>query len=501
MNRRVAIGTIAGVALLLALVVALGAGGDGGGSGDYKVRAIFNNASYLIAGEDVKVAGAKVGVVDSLDVTDDLHAAAILRIDEPGFKDFRKDASCEIRLQSVIGEKYIDCKPTEPRPEGTAPPPPLSTVPDGQDGAGQHLLPVAQTVTPVGEDQIRDVMRLPYRQRFAIILNEFGTALASRGKDLRQVIRGANPTLRELDKVVAILARQNHELAGGVDAGNKVLAEWVKTRHQTADAIVKANIAAQATAEKREALQQNFERFPEFLRQLTPTMQQLGALSDEVLPTMRNLNPVAGDVSDIIQALAPFSRAGIPAFKSLGQTADVAGPALVQADPTIQVLGSFSSQAKSLSKNLATLLGSVDKTHGFDYFLNLVYNLNMSVNGYDQFGHYLRTALLAGCNSLATRVNLPCTANFIKGSSAGVSTARASAAAKTPLEKVLLGGDPAAALRQYNRQQKAKGQTTASQPASGTGAKATQPATQKAKPAKRTSPNDAVLDYLMGGDG
>ena len=51
----------------VALIFGAGAGGDGGG--DYKVRAIFDNASFLIPGQDVKVAGAKVGVVEDLDVT------------------------------------------------------------------------------------------------------------------------------------------------------------------------------------------------------------------------------------------------------------------------------------------------------------------------------------------------------------------------------------------------------------------------------------------------
>jgi ABC-type transporter Mla subunit MlaD len=505
MTRRIAIGAVA-AALLVALIVALGAGGDSN-DGTYKVRAIFNNGSYLIPGEDVKVAGAKVGAVDDLEVTDDLRAAAVLRIDRAGFKDFRKDASCEIRIQSLIGEKFIDCKPTQPREEGTPPPPELAKIPDGQDGAGQRLLPASQTVTPVGEDQIRDVMRLPYRERFAIILNEFGTGLAARGKDLRDVIRGADPTLRELDNVIAILANQNKLLARGVTAGDRVLAEWARTRNDTANAIVKANIAAQATAEKRQDLQRNFELFPEFLRQLTPTMQQLGDLSAQLVPTLRNLNPVADDISNILVALAPFSRAGIPALKSLGNTADITGPALVNADPTIKVLGEFTKGAKQLALPLQQLLTSVDKTNGFESFMNLIFNLNMSVNGYDQFGHYLRTALLAGCNSLATRVNLPCTANFIKGASAGVSR-RASAAAKTPLERILLGDDPDKALRQYQRQNSGKSASeapAAQQNGAGQGGgqakQQSKAKTAKPKTSKPASPNDPVLDYLMGSDG
>ena len=52
-----------------------------------------------------------------------------MKITDPGFKDFRTDASCLIRPQSLIGEKYVDCTPTQPRAPGTTPPPPLQTDP------------------------------------------------------------------------------------------------------------------------------------------------------------------------------------------------------------------------------------------------------------------------------------------------------------------------------------------------------------------------------------
>ena len=109
---------LAVLGVLIALVVAVGAGDDS--SGDYRVRAIFDNAAFAIPGEDVMVAGAKVGVVDQLEVTDDRRAAVILKIDEPGFKDFRSDAECQIRLQSVIGEKLVECVPTQPRAASNA---------------------------------------------------------------------------------------------------------------------------------------------------------------------------------------------------------------------------------------------------------------------------------------------------------------------------------------------------------------------------------------------
>ena len=82
----------------------------------YQVRAIFDNAGFVIPGEDVKIAGVKVGKVDSLDVTKDFKAAVVLDITEPGYQDFRRDASCIVRPQNLIGERFVECKPTQVPP-------------------------------------------------------------------------------------------------------------------------------------------------------------------------------------------------------------------------------------------------------------------------------------------------------------------------------------------------------------------------------------------------
>src|SRR5829696_9129459 len=206
---------IALIALLLAGVCVLavlgtGASDDDDGGGDYKVRAIFDNAVSVIPGEDVKIAGVKVGRIDSLDITNDEKAAVVLAITEPGFQDFRQDARCIIRPQSLIGEKFVECMPTQPRAQGQPTPPALDKVDKGR-GEGQRLLPLKNkygggTSTPVDIDLINNVFRLPYAQRFTLILNELGAGVAGRGQDLNAAIKRANPAFYELDKVLAILA-------------------------------------------------------------------------------------------------------------------------------------------------------------------------------------------------------------------------------------------------------------------------------------------------------
>jgi len=107
-------------AAVLAVVLGLGAFalaasafGGSGGSG-YRVDALFDNASNLIPGQDVKIAGAKVGSVVGVRLTHDRRARVQMQVDGR-FAPFRSDADCTIQPQSLIGEKFVQCTPGTPR--------------------------------------------------------------------------------------------------------------------------------------------------------------------------------------------------------------------------------------------------------------------------------------------------------------------------------------------------------------------------------------------------
>ncbi len=137
-SRAAALGAVGVLLLALAVVFSVGAGGK---NHSYVVRAIFDDAGNVIPGEEVKIAGADVGSVGAVTPTPTEKAAVELKIENEGFQDFRRDASCIVRPQALIGEKYVDCLPTQPRPEGTPLPPPLKKIPEGHEGEGQYLLP------------------------------------------------------------------------------------------------------------------------------------------------------------------------------------------------------------------------------------------------------------------------------------------------------------------------------------------------------------------------
>jgi phospholipid/cholesterol/gamma-HCH transport system substrate-binding protein len=427
MSRLIAIAVAAVAALAVLVVLGTGAGDDH--KGEYKVRAIFSNAFTVIPGEDVKISGVRVGSISNLDVTPDNKAAVVLNITEPGFKDFRKDATCTIRPQSLIGERYVECTPTQPRAQGDAPAPELAKIEKGA-GKGQYLLPDSQTIKPVDLDLVGNIMRLPYRERLSIIINELGTGLAANGANLRSAVKEANPALQQTDRVLAILAAQNQTLADLAKNGDEVLRPLARDKAKVADFIVKANTTAQATAQRRTDLEANLAKLPGFLKQLKPTMERLGGLSDQLTPVLTDLNAAAPQINTFIKQLGPFSQAATPALTSLGDTATVGDQALLKSKPIVGDLGTFAKDARPTVDNLEKLLTSLKDTGGIERLMDFLYFSAASTNGYDSLGHYLRAVfVLTPCTTYSVEPVPGCSANFPKAANA---TAARAASHSTP---------------------------------------------------------------------
>jgi phospholipid/cholesterol/gamma-HCH transport system substrate-binding protein len=412
MRRLVGIAAL-GLAVPLLLLVGLGASSDE--NAGYRVRAIFDNVAAAVPGEDVKIAGAKVGKIDSMDVTAGKKAAVTLEIDDGRFVPFRSDASCTIRPQSLIGEKFVECKP------GTEAGRPLRKIREG-DGEGEHLLPVQRTSSPVDLDLINNTLRLPFRERLAILVNELGTGLAGRGEDLNEVIHRANPALRETDRVLRILARQNDVLARLASDSDTVMGPLARERARVADWIVQANRTAQATAERRGEIRGSLARLPRFLRELRPLMADLEGFADQATPVVDDLGVAAPDVGRLTRALGPFSEASIPAIRSLGRATVRGRPALLRARPLIQDLGRFGRNARPVSTNLADLTRSLDRTGGLERILDYLFFQTTAINGFDSIGHYLRAGLIVNvCSTYAISPAGGCNANFTAPGAASAS--------------------------------------------------------------------------------
>ena len=393
------------LALALPLLLVLGVGAEGGGDA-YRVRAIFDNVASAVPGEDVKVAGAKVGVIESMDVTDDNKAAVTLAIEELGFVPFRGNARCIVRPQSLIGEKFVECDPGDTGAE------PLERIEDG-DGEGQYLLPLERTSSAVDLDLVNNVLRRPFRERLAILLGEFGTGLAGRGEDLNEAIHRANPALRETDRVLEILAGQNRVLADLARDSDQALAPLGREKERVTDFIRNANETGQATAARRADIERGIERLPDFLRELRPLMADLDGFAGQATPVMRDLNVAGEDISRLIEQLGPFSEGAQVSLESLGDATERGRPALIRTRPLIRDLARFGGAARPVAADLDRLTASLDATGGIERLMDFIYFSTLSINGFDEISHYLRAALVVNtCSNYAVGVSTGCSGTY-----------------------------------------------------------------------------------------
>ena len=484
MRPAVAVVAVLLVAALAALLVVVR-----GEDEAYRVRAIFDNAGFIIAGEDVKVAGVVVGAIEDVEVTPDFKAAIVLRIDDPGYRDFRADARCIVRPQSLIGERFVECEPTQARGVGAEAPGPLRRIEDGP-GEGQRLLPVEGTSKSVDLDLLGNIMREPQRERLSIILGELGVGLAGRGADLDAVIRRANPALREVDEVLALLARQNDRLEQLAVDSDTIMAPLARERRRVSSAIENMSEVGAATAERRADLEASIARLPRFLHELRPTMTRLGALADEMSPVVSDLGDVAPDINRFLLELGPFSEAGIPALDSLGEAAQIGQPAVEASLPVVRDMRALASVSRPVGRTLAAVLESFQANDGIGRLMEYIFFQATAVNGFDSFGHYLRAGLIVNqCSTYAVEPVAGCSANFRRAATGTTATAASAAMPRDPVlawtARVLQGLDPG---------DPPKAERTRSEVAAA-------PAAAPAADTPGADPDVPLLDYLFGAEG
>jgi phospholipid/cholesterol/gamma-HCH transport system substrate-binding protein len=417
-------------AVVAAIVVVVLLVSGGGESGGYRVRAIFDNGAFMVHGEQVRVAGANVGEIEEVSVSMPGETVAykngkpvekpgkaimVMKITDPGFRDWRQDASCLIRPQSLIGEKFVDCQPTMPRAPGTEPPPPLKRIPDGQPGEGEYLLPLGNNGTSVDPDLINDINTLPYAQRFRLILNELGSGLAGRGEDLKVLVKRANPVLRDVDRAFGILSAQRNQLAQLASDSEEILRPLSRERSHFAGFLANSGAAAEASAEKGPELEEALQKFPTFLREFRQTMVSLKSFSDAGTPVFEDFGTAAPSLTDATRTLTPFSESLTVALKSLGKAGEASGPIFAEADPVIRKAATLAKSGVVPTAELAKLLVNIKKTGGWDGLTELIYNTTASLNGFDQYGHFGRTRVtLTNCieYEAASAGSSGCVANF-----------------------------------------------------------------------------------------
>jgi ABC-type transporter Mla subunit MlaD len=389
----------------LALVLVAGAAGAtlattvAGAGDDQTYTVVLDNAFGLTVGSDLRSAGVPVGRVKTLDVQrpsmrtgSTARALATVTVTRPDFAGFRKDVFCEVKPQSLIGEYYLDCRP------GTSAEPAPRTI------------PVKQTAGTVPPDLVLDILRRPARERFGLILSELGMGLAARGEDLQATIRRGVPALRETDKVLQILAANRRTLQQLTHDASRVLGGLAGNRRDVARFVREAGDTTTASAQRKVQLAATVRGLPAFLRELRPTLRDLGTAAAQQTPALADLRRAAPDLETLLRRLGPFADSARPAVRGLGRASDTGIVAAREARSTVTRLRELGTVSTEPTRNLRFVLEDLDDRNravepnrlspngkgftGLESLLQYFFTQSQALNIYDSKSYLLKLGVL-----------------------------------------------------------------------------------------------------------
>jgi phospholipid/cholesterol/gamma-HCH transport system substrate-binding protein len=295
----VALGVLA-VALVVLLVVLLRGGGG------YSVTGEFLNGGQLVEGSPVRVAGADVGSVEQIRVSESGTALVRFTVDDD-YAPLRRGTRAMIKQASLSGiaNRYVD----------------LHLGPDdGREIDDGGRLGTDETQTAVELDQLFAIFDARTRQGLRDTIKGSADMLRGRGRQIRRSVRYLNPALSTGARLFRELSRDDRLLEGFlVDSGRFVNA-LASRRADLSGLVANANTTFRALGAEQAALAEAVELLPPFMRRANSTFVNLRAALDDVDPLVEVSIPAARRLGPFLRAARGFAADAEPTIADLRRT-------------------------------------------------------------------------------------------------------------------------------------------------------------------------------------
>ncbi len=279
----------------------------------YKLSARVPNAQGLIPGNEVRIGGLRVGVVDDIkaEETDGRPIARLdLKLDKTA-EPIHDGAGVTVRPRSPLGLKYVEIIPSE----------------RGRALAPGESLRLSRARPTVDIDQVLSALDPPTRRSLQIAVAGLGTGFAGRGEDVNAAIESFPPLLTRATRVSENLADPATGLAGLIRGAERVTGELAPVAPQLGSMVTAAHTTAGALASVAPDLQRVLEGAPPTEENATrtlvvarPVLRDARALVHDLRPGTRVLAPAARQLHSAIQTGIPVVRRAVALSDRLGES-------------------------------------------------------------------------------------------------------------------------------------------------------------------------------------
>jgi phospholipid/cholesterol/gamma-HCH transport system substrate-binding protein len=278
-----------------------------GRRGSYEVVAAFQDAGQVVKGNQVRVAGATVGTVSSIDLADDGQALLRLRITREKLQPLHEGTRVVLRnssLSSIANRIMV----LEPGPDNAP------RIPDG----GRIAAEDTRSATDI--DQVLTTIDAKGRQYLQTLVRGGATAFSGAEAETNRLLARLSPALSQTQRTLAELGSDEPALQRLVTGAAAVSSTLASNTDDLEQGLESTAVTLQATAAEREALRAVVQRAPSFLRRANTAFASTRVVLREARPLLRDVRPVAPRLATTLRLADPLTAAGVPLLRDVRRT-------------------------------------------------------------------------------------------------------------------------------------------------------------------------------------
>src|SRR3954454_15243912 len=284
----------------------------------YDLKADIPNGQKLIEGNEVRLGGFLVGVVDKMapkTITENGQTKTIAEVDiklQKAVDPLPVDTRIAVRPRSALGLKYLDIIPGKSK----------KTL---QAGDTIHI---GQAATQAVEyEDVFSTFDKPTRDNSRTALKGFGDAFAGRGPSINQAIEAFNPFFTHLTPVMQTLSARDTHLENFFKNIGHASEEVAPVAQVQAALFGKMAKTFEAFSACESCLQQTIEKGPptlavssDSLAAQRPFLADFTTLSKELRPTVATLHGNLGTINAAFETGTPVLKRTVSMNQLTGET-------------------------------------------------------------------------------------------------------------------------------------------------------------------------------------
>jgi phospholipid/cholesterol/gamma-HCH transport system substrate-binding protein len=324
----------AAIGSLLAAIVAVGVlmfGASGGTT--YHVR--LQTASQLVKGNQVQVAGNRVGKITDIKLSDDNQADITIRVDD-SFAPLHEGTKAIVRVVSLpsIANRNISL---EPGP---------NSAPDIPDGG---WLQTDNTTTAVDLDQLFNTLDPKTRRSLQNVLQGFAAWYVGKGHQLNGALRYFGPALETTSAVMRELSADQEVFNKFIVDASRFVTALASRSQDISGFVGNTNTVMNAIGDENVQLSRALQFLPGTLRSANTTFVRLRTALDQLNELTNVTKPIVPKLQPFFARLNRLVKRSTPTFRDFGQLLNARGSSndftdLLKDLPTLSRVASKSSR-------------------------------------------------------------------------------------------------------------------------------------------------------------